>query len=272
MGISNAIWIAPSAISFLYIGIKILFPKYSRYIMVSLIISGILFEISLFINPSEFISYIYPLEPGNDLIEDNYVFGFPSGVIFLIWLFLIILFFGIGLLIKSFQYKGILRKKIIYISFGAFFMVLCAIFDVLAPPGILLILVRFTWIFSLIFIYYGVKEEVEKPSKFESKKEVVIEGELFRLIKSRPSEITEEEITYLKELKKCLICKENAEGFNIYVCPSCDALYCQRCAHALSHLENACWSCNGPIDKSKPVKIKKEEVITPTPKPPTKTT
>jgi hypothetical protein len=119
-----------------------------------------------------------------------------------------------------------LRRKIIYISFGAFLMVICSLFDVIAPPGILLILVRVLWIFRLIFIYYGVKEELEKPSKFESKKEVKVEGDLFQLIKSKPSEITEEEITYLKELKKCLVCKGNAEGFNIYVCPNCDALYC----------------------------------------------
>jgi len=56
-----------------------------------------------------------------------------------------------------------------------------------------------------------------------------------------------------------LVCKGKASGFNIYLCPNCDSLYCNKCAEALSELENACWVCNGPIDDSKPVKIMKSE-------------
>ena len=40
----------------------------------------------------------------------------------------------------------------------------------------------------------------------------------------------------------------------MFICPNCDALYCQNCAHALESLENACWVCDGPIDPTKPVR------------------
>jgi len=69
-----------------------------------------------------------------------------------------------------------------------------------------------------------------------------------------PHKITEEEITHYKEKKICLVCKGNIEGFNNYICPKCEVLYCKHCAHALIALENTCWVCDAPLDESKPSK------------------
>ena len=71
--------------------------------------------------------------------------------------------------------------------------------------------------------------------------------------------ISEEMVTIHKERKICLVCKGEALGFT-YIC-QCDAIYCENCARALIDLENVCWVCNAPIDKSKPVKsYEKDEV------------
>ena len=80
-----------------------------------------------------------------------------------------------------------------------------------------------------------------------------IEESLFRLTK-RPAQITEEEVTYYKEQKICMICKGKVSGFNIFLCPNCETIYHEECARALGDAENACWVCNKPIDKSKPSK------------------
>ncbi len=69
-----------------------------------------------------------------------------------------------------------------------------------------------------------------------------------------PQKITEEEVTYYKEKKICLVCKGNIEGFNNYICPKCEVLYCENCARTLIDLENTCWACESPLDKSKPSK------------------
>ena len=69
-----------------------------------------------------------------------------------------------------------------------------------------------------------------------------------------PQKITEEEVTYYKERKICLVCKGNIKGFNNYICPKCEVLYCENCARTLIDLENACWACESPLDKSKPSK------------------
>jgi len=78
----------------------------------------------------------------------------------------------------------------------------------------------------------------------------------YRFIKKlkAPQKITEEEVTYFKAKKICLVCKGNIEGFNIYICPKCEVLYCENCARTLIDLENTCWACESPIDESKPSK------------------
>lgn len=75
---------------------------------------------------------------------------------------------------------------------------------------------------------------------------------------TKPKKITEDEVTFYREQKICLVCKGKVGGFN-FICSKCDALYCEKCAQALITLENACWVCESAIDESKPVKILKEK-------------
>jgi len=78
----------------------------------------------------------------------------------------------------------------------------------------------------------------------------IMEG-LFR-VKKQSEKL--DEVRSSKEKKKCLVCKGNVLGFNIFIC-NCGAMYCKKCAHALINLENTCWSCNISINKSEPVKL-----------------
>jgi len=82
----------------------------------------------------------------------------------------------------------------------------------------------------------------------------------FRTHMMKMERITEGEVTVYKGSQSCLVCKGSAEGFGIYICPSCHAFYCEACTKAVIDLENQCWSCNSPIDSSKPVKPYKPEV------------
>jgi tetratricopeptide (TPR) repeat protein len=71
------------------------------------------------------------------------------------------------------------------------------------------------------------------------------------------TQITEEKVAITKEKKICLVCRGEVLRFS-YIC-ECGAMYCNNCARALSNLENVCWSCEYPIDYSKPSKPYKEE-------------
>ena len=76
----------------------------------------------------------------------------------------------------------------------------------------------------------------------------------FRTRMIKMERITEGEVTVYKGTQTCLVCKGSAEGFNVYICPHCKTVYCKTCTQAVIELENQCWSCNSPIDSSKPVK------------------
>ncbi|MHA2125582.1 MAG: tetratricopeptide repeat protein [Promethearchaeota archaeon] len=81
--------------------------------------------------------------------------------------------------------------------------------------------------------------------------------ELLRNRKLLNAQITENKVTVHKEQKTCLVCKGEIIGY-MYVC-NCDVIYCEYCARALTELENVCWSCNAPLDKSKPITPNKTE-------------
>ncbi len=70
--------------------------------------------------------------------------------------------------------------------------------------------------------------------------------------------VTEEEISISKEKRTCLVCKGGIGGIN-FMCNDCGAYYCFKCYSALTELENACWSCNGVLDRSKPVTLERKE-------------
>ncbi len=82
----------------------------------------------------------------------------------------------------------------------------------------------------------------------------------FRTRMMKMERVSEGEFTVYKGSQTCLVCKGNAEGFNIYICPTCNSIYCNGCTQAVIDLENQCWSCNSPIDNSKPVKPYKPEI------------
>lgn len=73
------------------------------------------------------------------------------------------------------------------------------------------------------------------------------------------SQVKEETVTIHKDRKICLVCKGDILGF-MFTC-SCDTLYCENCARALTKLENLCWVCNAPIDILKPTKPYNEEKL-----------
>jgi len=84
-------------------------------------------------------------------------------------------------------------------------------------------------------------------------------NDLIRVQMSTKAHVSEEKVTVYKERKKCLVCLGDIEGFENYICSNCDSIYCKNCAKALIELENVCWSCESPIDKSKPIKSLKQE-------------
>jgi len=60
-------------------------------------------------------------------------------------------------------------------------------------------------------------------------------------------EKTEKEIAIEKEKFMCIVHRGKIVG-NIYVCPNCQAIYCQNCAKSLKQKGESCWSCGNEIE------------------------
>lgn len=235
-----------------YVTAELLIPKIKKLYMIIIIALALIFELSIFLDTLGNITFIEPTPPGAELIDDSLITGSIAGLIGTIFTFLGIFISGIGMLIKGYRLSGVVRKKYHQLAIGYLILNVSALLDFLGIAEIVAI-IRIASLSAVWFFYLGLREEPEKREKKEKKKEMKIEESLFRLTK-RPAQITEEEVTYYREQKICMICKGKVSGFNIFLCPNCETIYHEECARALSNAENACWVCNGPIDNSKPSK------------------
>jgi len=236
----------------IYIGIEILLKENKKYAMLIVLILITLLLIGFYIDPINQIDIIVPIPSGISLVEINLAIGSFVFILAIILGLLALMFSGFGLLFKSFQVEGLLKKKYLLLAIGVFLYILSALLEVSTTVLLLNIIFEIGQVISASLWYLGLREEDVKIRE-KPKKDVAIEEGLFRLTK-RPDNITEEEVTFHREKKICLVCKSRVEKFN-YICPKCDALYCMNCAQALTNLENVCWVCDSPIDDSKPTKV-----------------
>lgn len=245
------LWVGINPIPYIFVVTELLAPNNKWYFISWTVIGLIFYELCLFLNPSGNLELVYPPTPGEEIITEG-VIG-PAGYYVLSSLNFAGVLVCFGLIYKGIQSQGIIRKKYIYFGVAHFLIFFAPIFDAImdAPINTLPIIMALMLVGN-IFSYLGLRKEPEKPKK-KIKEEVKIKDSLFR-ITQRPDQITDEEVTYYREQKICLICKGKVAGFNIFLCPNCEALYHENCARKLSNLENACWVCNQPIDETKPTK------------------
>jgi len=257
LAILSHVWNGPISISVAYILSELIIPKYKKYILVYSFLLGALLEVFLFLDPLGSIRVILSQDPGEIAHFPPMVIGSPFFIIQSI-IFVSFPLFLIGLIYKVIQLKGILKKKYTFLTIAfSLYITSMALFTFL-PSAILFTILNVLVFISYCFLYLGLREEREKPKEKTPKKEVKIEESLFRLTK-RPDNITEEDVTFHREKKICLVCKGDVSRIN-YICPNCSALYCIKCSEELTKLENVCWVCNEPFDPSKPSKpYKKEE-------------
>jgi len=108
-------------------------------------------------------------------------------------------------------------------------------------------------LFVIFSLYYTLKF-IKPEMVLEKRKEPIDVLGAF----TRPKKVTEEEVTVSKEKRICLVCKGKLER-KMFICPDCNTFYCSKCSDSLADLENMCWVCNTPFDKSKPVTSFKKE-------------
>lgn len=249
ISILNYIWLGPAALMIMIVSTEIVLPNKKWIILGALILIITILTVLILIDPNNSFNAEPPQNPGETVIYEYLVLASPAGIIYLIGTLYVFIFSVLGFLIKGIKSTGILRKKLFLLSTGLFAVLMT---NMLMQSRLSIEMNVIIWIGNVIafyIMYMGLREETEKVEV--AKDDVKVEGELFRI--TRPRKITEEEVTFYKEKKICLVCKGSALKFT-YICNNCEALYCSKCAEALSNRENQCWACDAPIDDSKPIK------------------
>jgi len=155
-------WVSPMIYVAALIGAEFTFPQKKNYIKIMFLITVILYEIFLFLDYGNNLTEIPEVNPG-DLADAWFTFGSPIFIIGIIWGVLLFMFNGVGIILRSLQAKGLIRKKLLIIAFGFILLILIiSVFEGLTTPGPFLILNRSLMIFSWVLLYYGIKPQKEK--------------------------------------------------------------------------------------------------------------
>ncbi len=268
-GILSYMWVGPSTLFGFYTGAYILTPNYKKVVLILMLILTLTFELVLFL----FTPYIFEFTKpnGDNIIDSNFVPGSFAFYLMILILLGIFLYNGVGALMASIKTAGEIKKRFRYFSACYLTFTFVAVSDALLSPGPILFLIRILMVFCEISLYNSLKlDSFDSTLKKESiSSKIPLDtsngGEglntslIETLLKSKPTKISAQEITLYREQKICLVCKGAVAGFN-FICPKCEALYCESCVHALIDLENMCWVCNEPFDKSKQVKPYDKEI------------
>jgi hypothetical protein len=257
MGILTYLPGPPFAILMMYIFTELIIPRYKKHILAVYAVLAAVSAFLVLIDPLGSFTYVYPSEPGGDLIDPNPVYFSLIGMLVLIFLSSMTIN-GLGFIIKSLHSKGVIKKKLFYLALGCFLLCISILVEQFPVFWLYTLFMRILILISFWFTYLGLREEPAEPNERPPKKEIKVEESLFRLTE-RPDHITEEEVTISKEKKICIVCKGKVGRSNIYLCPECDTFFCSTCSNTLITLENECWVCNTPIDPLKPVKQYKKE-------------
>lgn len=274
-GILTFIWFAPTLSFGIYIGLEFLIPgvkkELKNSILFTYIILAIIFDLFLFLDPFGTVDYKMPSKSGENLIDNVLIIGSPASILVMIFFATAILFYVVRFLYGSVKSTGLLREKFTRLTICFILLIGFGTVDILFfLPTIILIIVRYGMVVSGLFFVLGVKKE-EAPTK---PKEVIHDDEVESgvlttslskvLLYSRPSDISTKDIELYRKQTICLVCKKKLKGFiDVFICPKCKSFYCDKCAQILTQLENMCWSCNNPIDDSKPIKpfkIEEEDI------------
>ena len=151
------IWFAPVIISAMYIGVELIAPKIKKPIIFIVLIISIVFEIVIFIDPTNSFNFIpsIPYPPSINLIDYNVNLLTLAGMLMGGLLLLVIVFLGLGFLYKAFQSSGVIRRNFFLLSAGSLCFCIFGLLEGLTIPGILVIFIRLGYGISFILMYYG---------------------------------------------------------------------------------------------------------------------
>jgi hypothetical protein len=154
-GILSYLWIAPALVCAMYIGGELLIPKRKWILVIIYLVLGVVFEYFLWFNTAA--TFDIPPPPLGEIIDSSFVTLYPTFLLMALFIVSILVFHGMGFLVKAVKSTGVLRKKFLLLGFGFIVFSIAGAGDALVNPGIMLVIVRVAMITSIILMYLGLK-------------------------------------------------------------------------------------------------------------------
>lgn len=148
--------VAPGIICAIYLGSELLAPEKKKILVSIYAVIGIIFEIFLYACPRCALNFVNE-NSTEEVIDSNFILLYPTFIIVVFSLISVLIFCGIGFLIKAQQVSGDLKKSFRFISLGFIIFIVSAAFDALLAPGIWLIPVRIGMMAYAMLLYIGLK-------------------------------------------------------------------------------------------------------------------
>jgi len=154
-GILSYLWIAPALVCAMYIGGELLIPKRKWILVIIYLVLGVVFEYFLWFQTDK--TFNIPPPPLGEIIDSSFVTLYPTFLLMALFIVSILIFHGMGFLIKAIKSTGVLRKKFLLLGFGFIVFSIAGAGDALVDPGIGLVIVRLAMITSIILMYLGLR-------------------------------------------------------------------------------------------------------------------
>ena len=176
-GILNQVWLPPAMIFSIYLAAELLIPEKKWHIVSIYIVLGIIFELFILLDPMGSFTFVDPESPGEDLIDSQFTFGSPAGIIFIIFFLSFITFWGFGFLYKSVKSTGILRKKFLLLSIGSIYTLTFAIIDSLTSQGIIISSLDFVRLVVFCFFILVYEKNLLSPKNYILKRKLKLRAD-----------------------------------------------------------------------------------------------
>ena len=152
-GILSYMWVAPAAVSALYIGAELMLPEIKKYVVIIYTILGIIFELILFLDTPN----VFEFEMTGGAIDASFVYGHPAFILIVVFLLSVFLLNGIGSLRQVPKATGVIRKKFTYMAITFILFVVVGALDALLSPGPALFIARMGMIACAFMLYFALK-------------------------------------------------------------------------------------------------------------------
>ncbi|MFX1366074.1 MAG: hypothetical protein ACFFCE_06895 [Promethearchaeota archaeon] len=149
-------WFAPALLFSAYIGGELLIPKYKWLLVVIFIVLGTIFGVLVWYQPFDSFKFIEVREE-DGLIQAGFNMIYPTFILLMIFLIVILVFMGIGCAVKAKQATGLLRKKFLYLSIGYIIFVVVSMLEVIFTVTPIVGIIRIAMTTYAIWMYLGLK-------------------------------------------------------------------------------------------------------------------